>query len=263
MYRELDHILSSTGGTVSICISAVDTTTGLRLERGADERLPAASIIKLLILVELFTRVENGQLDLLEKLTVEKMSHTPGSGVLNQLAPGHAFSLGELAHLMITVSDNTASNMLIDLLGVEPINDRARALGLPQTSLQRKFYDFEARDRGCENWTSAGDVTRLLSLVAAGQAAGAAMDHAMIQILKKQQFDGRIPRALPAGVTAANKTGTISGVAHDAAIIEPGESPIVMTILTSGYAEQWQAEEAIRRSARLLFDLWRPQPESP
>jgi beta-lactamase class A len=127
LQARVQSIAAEAGGLVAV--AARDLTRGRRFDAHADERFPAASVIKICILVELLARAHEGDLDLEERLSVRAEEKMPGSGVLNMLRDGLDLSLLDLAHLMINVSDNTASNMLIDRLGCDQINARMQALG--------------------------------------------------------------------------------------------------------------------------------------
>jgi beta-lactamase class A len=217
--------------------------------------LPAASVIKIAILLELYLQAEEG-LDLSERRPLREEDRTEGSGVLSCLKAGASLALEDLAWLMIIVSDNAASNMLIDRLGCTRINDRMQRLGYSGIQLQRRFFDLEARARGLDNRITAESIGRLLADIRGGTAAQAAHCERMLQILQKQQFQDRIPALLPPETVIGNKTGSIDGVCHDAAVIEAAAGPIVLVVLTEGSAPRHETEALIRRIAREIYDAW-------
>jgi beta-lactamase class A len=237
-------------------VAARDVRRGRSLDLRPDERFPAASVIKVCILVELMARVEEGGFRLEQRVLLRDAEKMPGSGVLSQLHAGLELTLEDLAHLMITISDNTASNMLIDLLGCERINARMEGLGLTQSRLERKFFDYEARERGRDNWITAREMADLLVGIERRQVVSPPACEKMLAILRKQQFDGRIPRLLPPDTPVANKTGTISTACHDIGIIYSPAGPLALAVLTRDVGDTAAAEGAIRHVARLVYHHW-------
>jgi len=225
-------------------------------DRDACERLPSASVIKLAILLDLLASADEGALDLEERLVLRDADKVPGSGVLFQMGAGLSLSLLDLASLMITVSDNTASNMLIEHLGVEAINARLERHALLRTRLERKFYDFEARDRGLDNWTCAADMADLLAGLERGSGwLSPASRERALAILKRQQFTDRIPKLLPPGTVVAHKTGTIQHVCHDAGILYGPRNPVVAAILTHMLPSEAEAERVIQQIGEAAYSL--------
>jgi beta-lactamase class A len=250
----IEEIAAAVRGTVAV--AARDLRRERALDLRADERFPSASVIKVPILVELMAQVEAAELRLEQTVCLEDAHRVPGSGVLSMLHSGMDLTLEDLAHLMITVSDNTASNMLIDLLSCERINARLERLGLQQTRLGRKFYDFEARDRGLDNWAAAGELADLLVGIERRQVVSAAACENMLAIMRKQQFDNRIPKLLPPDTLVAHKTGSVTGVCHDIGIIYSPAGPLALAVLTRDIDEAAAAEGAIRHIARLVYHWW-------
>jgi beta-lactamase class A len=252
--RGIEEIAAEVGGTVAVAVR--DVRRGRALDLRAQERFPAASVIKVPILVELLARVEEGEFDLQDRIRLRNGAKAPGSGVLSMLHEDLELSLEDLAHLMITVSDNTASNMLIDLLGCSRINARLERLGMRTTRLERKFFDLEARERGLDNWVSAGELADLLTGIERRQVISPAACEIMLAIMRKQQFDGKIPRLLPPDTPVANKTGTISNASHDIGIIYSPAGPLALAVLTRDVENPAVAEGGIRHIARLTYDYW-------
>lgn len=256
--RAIEEIVAEIGGTVGVAVR--DVRGGIALDLRADERFPSASVIKIGILVELMARAEEGELSLEEKALLRDEDKVPGSGVLSMLHDGLEVTLEDLAHLMITVSDNTASNILIDRLGADRITARLRRLGLQRTELGRKFYDFDARDRGFDNWITARDMADLLVGIERRQVVSPNACEKMLAILRKQQFDSRIPKLLPPDTPVGNKTGSVTGVCHDVGIIHSPTGPLVLAVLTRGIAQEAVAEGGIRHIARVVYEYWGAAP---
>jgi beta-lactamase class A len=252
--RGIEEIAAEIGGVVGV--AARDLRRERAIDLRADERFPSASVIKIAILVELMAQVERGEQRLSECVPLRDADRVPGSGVLNMLHEGLELTLEDLAHLMITVSDNTASNMLIERLGCDRVNATLAGLGLEQTRLGRKFYDFEARDRGLDNWATAGELADLLTGIERRSVVSADACEKMLAIMRKQQFDNRIPKLLPPDTPVANKTGSITGVCHDAGIIYSPNGPLVLAVLTRDIPEPAVAEGGIRHIARLVYRHW-------
>lgn len=252
--RGIEEIAAEIGGVIAVAVR--DISRGRALDLRPEEVFPSASVIKVPILVELMARVEAGELRLDQRVRLRDADRVDGSGVLPMLHEGLELTLEDLAHLMITVSDNTASNMLIDLLGCDRINARLAGLGLTRTQLQRKFYDFEAREKGLDNWATAAELADLLVGIERREVVSAAASERMLAIMKRQQFDGKIPKLLPPGTEVANKTGTISTANHDIGIIYAPDGPLALAVLTRDIAASAVAEGGIRHIARLAYDCW-------
>jgi beta-lactamase class A len=252
--RGIEEIAAEIGGVVGVAVR--DVARGRALDLQADEVFPSASVIKVPILVELMAQAEAGELSLDDRIQLRDTQRVDGSGVLSMLHEGLELTLNDLAHLMINVSDNTASNMLIDHLGCARINARLAAYGLTKTQLQRKFYDFDARAKGLDNWATAGELADLLLAIERRQVVSATACERMLAIMRQQQFDGKIPKLLPPDTPVANKTGTISTASHDIGIIYAPAGPLVLAVLTRDITEPAIAEGGIRHIARLAFDCW-------
>lgn len=256
--ERLSELVRRAPAGAKTAVAAWDSRAGREIGIEASAPFPSASIIKLLILVELFAAIDGGRLDGDESLEAGAAELVGGSGVLHLLRPGHRFSLLELAALMITVSDNSASNLLIDRLGLPAINRRAEMLGLEATCLQRKFFDLDARAAGRDNFISGRDVTSLLKRLALRGCVSPEADTRMIEILKRQQFTERIARVLPPSWCSASKSGALHDVAHDACIVDPDGEPLVICVLTAGWERLEDAETMIRDIAREIVREWRP-----
>lgn len=246
-------IAEAPGGAIAVAARHVDTGAAVSLR--PEEVFPAASAIKVAILVELYAQAEEGRLALAEELPLLEEEKVPGSGVLKELHVPRSFTLEDLARLMIVISDNTASNMLIDRLSPAAINARMQALGMPHSCLQRRFFDYEARQRGLDNLIAAGDLAELYLRMERRELVSTVGSEAMLAILKRQQVSSKIPRLLPPDTEIAHKTGTINDASHDAGIIYAPAGPIVLVVLTKGYSEV-DGETVIRRVARAVYDAW-------
>ncbi|MDP2872371.1 MAG: serine hydrolase [Bacillota bacterium] len=227
--------------------------TGEVVQLDAEEVYPAASVIKIPILVEAFRQAEEGKLFLESLYSVHEGRRAGGSGVFKEFHAGLEVTLRDILTFMIIVSDNTATNLAIDLAGMPSINDTIRRLGLRHTALRRRlmggpFYDRPDYSLAIDNILSAVDMGLLLRLLARGQAVSATSDAAMLDILLRQQVNDRIPMMLPRGVRVAHKTGEFQTTRHDAGVVYGPDGPAyVLVVLTRGLKRPpkavWQIAE--------------------
>ena len=215
--HKIRAIADGVDGVVGVTIQ--DLTTTERFALRGDTVFTQASAIKLPVLVELFRQVEQGRHGLDDLITLEENDVVPGSGVLQRLTPGSVrMTLRDVATLMVTVSDNTATNMIIDRVGMENVNQTMVRLGLPQTKLQRKMMDSEAWLADRENLSTPNEQARLLELIHRGDVLNDASRKELLHILSIPK-SSRIRPLLPSGTRVAHKTGTVSGVVVDVGIV--------------------------------------------
>jgi beta-lactamase class A len=242
------------GGTVAI--SAVHLPTGRRLEREAERSFPSASVIKVPILAALHAEAEAGRLLWNETVVLREQAKVPGSGVLRELHAGVELTLEDLARLMIVVSDNTATNLLIDRIETSRVNEFLAGVGYQVTRLGRRMYDFAARDRGLDNRCAAAEMTDMLVRMQQGELVSAQASEAMLAVMRRQVYVSKIPRLLPPETPVANKTGEISSVSHDIGVIYAPGGPIALSVLTEGARDRVAAEDVISRISQLTYDAW-------
>ena len=196
--------------------------TGERAAYHEEERMMAASVIKLFVMTEAFTRFEEGTLSPDRIIRMRREDCVPSCGALTYLHDGIEVTVLDLVTLMIIFSDNTATNVLIDLLGIEEINRTIRRLGYRNTVLQRKMYDTEKSKRGIQNYITAAETGCLLREMYQGRLVSRQASEKMISILKNQQLCSKIPfylQALPDEPEIAHKTGEDCGITHDVGIV--------------------------------------------
>jgi beta-lactamase class A len=194
---------SRAGGRVGAIVVDADGTEALAI--GADEPMFAASVIKLPIVMTLYADAVEGRVSLDEQVPVG--ARLGGSGVLRDLEDVDRMSLRDLATLAMTVSDNTATNRLIERIGMERVNERLEEWGCPVTRLRRALFDWEARSRGLENLMTARECASLLSRVVEQASSGSSAGTQMLRILERNGDLTRLGRYLPKGVTLAHKDG--------------------------------------------------------
>lgn len=250
--RQLEAIADRLDGVMGYV--AVDLESGETFERLAGETFPLASTIKLTILYELFKQVEEGKLKLDEVRPLDRRHVVGGSGVLAELtAP--VLSLRDHAILMVVLSDNTATNLLIEAVGMQRVNQRMAALGLKSLQLRRRMIDIDAARRGDENVGSPGDVAKLLAIIHRAEGLRRESAEAIISILQKPK-PSALREGVPARVPVANKTGTLEGVAAEAGIVYVPGRPYVLVVTTTYIKENAAGEAAIRAASQAAFDYF-------
>ena len=215
------------GGRVGAVILGPGGRAVLALD--PDSVYPAASVIKLPLVMTLYADAHEGRLSLDERVAVGE--RVDGSGVLRDLRDVSELSLRDLAALAITVSDNTATNRLIERVGIERVTARLDEWGCPRTRLRRRTFDWEARSRGLENEMVPRETASLLARVDRGAADGVAASVAVLDLLRRNANVTRLGRYLPADVGLAHKDGwgdDPDPVENDAGIVAGRPSVVVV-----------------------------------
>jgi beta-lactamase class A len=234
-----------------------DLSTGLTMAREPDKVFPAASMIKVPIMIACFKAAAEGRISLRGVLKVKPADKTRGSGNLRASPSGTPVTIEKLIELMVTSSDNTAANMLIDLLGFEYLGTTFRDLGLEHTNLSRKMMDFRSRRRGLENYTTPREMAGLLERIYRGTCVSPDISARCLAILKNQKVNDRIPRYLPRTVCVAHKTGLENGVCHDAGVVYSERGNVLICVLTQGNTGATIAKRMIARIASRVYRLYR------
>jgi beta-lactamase class A len=224
-----------------------------------DVAFHAASTMKVPVMIELFHQVKLGKVKLDLAVPIKNEFHSIVDGSAYTLsaaddseaelykAQGQTRTLDELCELMITVSSNFATNLLIEKLGVANIRGTVHLLGADGMNVLRGVEDNKAFEKGLNNSTTARSLGVLLQAIAEGKAVDSASSRAMIAILQRQEFNEGIPAGLPTGIAVAHKTGEITKIHHDAAIVF-AKRPFILVILVRGLADN-------KDSAALMADI--------
>jgi beta-lactamase class A len=228
-WAALDRGAGALDGSAGLIAVAEDGT--VLYERAADQAYSAASVIKIPILMTVYADAAEGRLSLDERLAVGQ--HLPGTGVLGMVPGVTELTIRDHAALMTIVSDNTATNRLMERVGVDRIAERMREWGCERTKLQRKMFDFEAANRGLDNVASPRELAGLLLRLLRGELVDRATSDAVLKVLEATQDDALVRRYLPARTRVAHKTGSLEKVRNDAAVIW-GERPVVAVGMVSG-----------------------------
>jgi beta-lactamase class A len=251
---EIEKLSSSFKDNLSFLIKDLNFPN-LILSSKKDEKFPAASLIKLPILAVAFKAVEEGKISLEKEITICQKDIVGGSGVIKKMNLPVKLSIKKILELMITNSDNTATNILIDLLGFDYINDSFRKFGLKNTILRRKMMDFRKRRRGIENYTTASDIAFLLEKIYKGKLIDERFSKMALYFLKNQKINDRIPRYLPKELEVAHKTGLEKGVVHDAGIVFTPHGDYIICLLTSGVKDYKKTKEFVARFSLLTYNF--------
>ena len=258
----IDALVKPTGADVAVVFGNVEGAPQVAIR--ADEPFHAASTMKVPVMIELFRQADAGTLSLSEPLPVRNEFHSIVDGSTYALdvkddsdglvykAIGKTMTLRELCDAMITVSSNFAANLLIERLGVQNIRATVTKLGAGGMNLLRGVEDDKAYAKGLNNTTTARALFTLLQAIAQGKAVGPRADAEMIAILKRQTFNDAIPAGLPPGTSVAHKTGNITKIHHDAAIVY-GARPYVLVVLVRGIEDEKQSASLIASISR---EVW-------
>lgn len=239
-------------------VAVRDLTSGRSYAFHGGELFPTASIIKVAVLVSLYAAADEGRLDLAERVPITRARVTADAGLLSQLGDGtSALALQDLAAAMIVLSENSATNILIDRLGLVAIGARLRALGLPRTALRRRMLDLEAARAGRENVSTPEELLRLFELLYRGRALSPASTQAALRLLRTpEKAGGLIPRGVPAGVSILHKPGELDGVRGDCGVVEEPRRPFAICVLTTFLRRPGDGEEAAAQVTRIWYELF-------
>lgn len=251
-----DSIRAIAKGTDAVVgVAILDLTDRRVFALNADAVYPTASTIKLAVLAELYRQHATGSgARLTDPYTVDAKDAIPESDILGGLTPGVTrLTNRDLATMMVAVSDNGATNLLIDRVGMEKVNAMLDGLGLRVTRLRRRMLDVKAAQAGRENTASPRELVALLDALHAGKVLGskaATDDFFGMLATGKMSY---LPRLLPDGVRVANKPGWLDAVRSDAGIVFVPNRPFAIAVMTTFGRDHWQQEMAIARIGRAAW----------
>ena len=249
--NDADHHLD---GVLAVAI--LDLSTGQRYLFHADEVLPTASSIKIAILAELYRQVQQGKLKFGDLYTLQQADLVGGSGISEALTPGVTrLTLRDVAALMISVSDNSATNIIIDRVGMENVNALLDSLGLTHTRLRRKMMDLKAAAEGRENIATPREMMTLLEDLYRGKVLNKTLTEDFFKLLSIHK-ESYIPRELPEDLRVANKPGELEGVRNDSGIVFTGNRPFVISVMTTYLRHEKEGGEAIIRIATAAYQMF-------
>jgi beta-lactamase class A len=235
----------------------------------ADQFFHAASTMKVPVMIELFRQQKEGMLDLSDSLPIRNEFHSIVDASVYKLdladdseaelykAEGQTRTISQLCDLMITVSSNLATNLIIQKLGIANIRSTVDSFGATGVQVRRGVEDQKAFDKSLNNTTTPRGLQILLTAIAQGKAVSPEASRQMIEILERQKFNEGIPAGLPAGTRVAHKTGEITKIHHDAAIVFAAR-PFVLVILVRGMADKKDSAALMAYITRRLYAAMQP-----
>jgi beta-lactamase class A len=277
--RALDALVSQTGA--DLALAAMNLTTGEEIARNAERSMPTASVFKLPLLVEVFRQAATGTLDLDERITLRAEDVVMGSGILRDFGPGLQPTLRDLAMMMVIVSDNSASNLLLDRVGgPQRVNATMRDLGLPSIVVHRRIDFGEITTNGSLAEAAPRDLMRLVAMLAREELVSPAASREMLAILGRQRYLEQAPRfiayrpyagdfGLPQPIKIFNKTGMINGLRADAGLvtIDPDVRIAYSVVSDTGpddtYRQEHPGDVVNALIGRILVEYWWPGDWSP
>jgi beta-lactamase class A len=263
LHRTLDSLAAAHRGVVGYTVHNIDT--GERLERRGDETFSTASLIKVSVLVTLYDLIEKGEIALDDRIVILKIDKVPGSGQLQFLHDGVEITVRDAAWLMTTISDNTATNLLLDKIAIRRVWQKMEALGLPRTKIHSKSFmrnTSVAMDSSVKyglGVTTPNEMARLFQLIAEGKAVSARADSAMLEILARNE-DGDLMQRFVEGVSAPRKTGATDAVRTECALFRL-QSRVVACVLTKENQDQrWvldnEAQVTMAKMGLAIVSAW-------
>ncbi len=239
-------------GVMGIAIE--DLKTGDHFFLREDEVFAQASSIKIAVLANLYLQAQQGKIKLTDLYTVQSSDLVPDSDIMNGLTPGVTrITLRDLATMMVAVSDNSATNVLIDRVGMQNVNAMLDSLGLTHTRLRRKMMDLDAAKQGRENISTPREMMTLLEAIYKEKLLNNESTADFFKVLSTNK-DSWIPRDLPADLKIANKPGALEGVRNDSGIVFVEARPYLICVMTSFLSNERDGEQAI---SKISFEAWR------
>lgn len=267
-------------------VYARDLRSGVEVRYNADTPFPTASVMKIPIIYELYRQVEAGQVDLGRRLTLSAADMVPGSGILQDLDLGLSPTIKDLATLMITVSDNAATDLVLAQIGLDALAATLQRLGLTQTTIPltvrgllystvgldatnpaHTYALYQERsaagviDWNCRaygdtdnNVSTPREMATLLADIEGREGLSAASCDAIIDIMKRQKYTDRIPRYLPEGTVVAHKTGSLRGIRNDAGIVYAPDGPYVIGLFAKRLSDPLAGVDALSAISRAIWE---------
>ncbi len=248
----LSHMAADYDGVMGICVK--DLTSEQTFSVNPDTIFPQASSIKIPILIELMRQTQSGKIDLNTRVDIHRDALVGGSGVLQFFSDGgSSISIHDLAILMILLSDNSATNLLIDRVGMNNVNSMLDGLGLRNTRLARKMIDIPAEQADRENHSTSREMAALLEQLYAGKLLDAEHTKATLEILEYPK-ESPLRAGVPENITVAEKPGSLNGAQCDSGIVLLQGRPYIISVMTT--YNRVDGNAAITSVSRVVFDYF-------
>lgn len=251
LQAQVEQLAQSCGGTVSVCMRNIKNAFDLAYKE--DARLRSASTIKVPILIEALRQVRDGELSLDKQFKITPDLLCDGSGILMHMHEGMVITLYDLLTLMIIVSDNTATNMAIDIVGMDKVNTRMRAFGYTGTYVGRKMYDWADVDKGRDNFIVAKEAADMMVRVVKGEALGGEWDELVLKIMRGQQ-SSKLGMFFPEEGLVASKSGGLDNVVNDFGVVTTKDFCYSIAVFAQDAPVLGEAGIVIGRISKAIFD---------
>lgn len=254
LYTHINDIINKSIGDIGVVIERIDNSISINININEDMIFPSASTIKLVIMAAVMDEVKKGKISFDDKILLTKDRLCGGDGILKEFDIEHEFTLKEIMTLMIIISDNTATNILIDLIGMQNINNIAVEMGLEFTRLRRKMMDSQAVNEGRENTTTPKEMSKILRYIYDGKFIDEYYSKIALDILKRQQVGGRLTLYMPEDIVVAHKTGDLDKLEHDVGIVYHNFSDYIICVLTKNLDTNKNGREIIGEISRITYE---------
>jgi beta-lactamase class A len=250
-FRSVDQGLDGVMG-----LAVKDLTSGETFFIHGDEIMPQASSIKIAVLADLYLQAQQGKLKLTDEYVVRQDDLVSGSDIMLGLTPGQTrLTLRDLATMMVAVSDNSATNVLIRRVGMENVNAMLDSLGLHATRLRRQMMDLKAAGEGRENVSTPREMMTLLETIYRGKLLNKEMTADFIKMLSTHK-ESSLLQGLPDDVVAASKPGELEAVRNDSGIVLLKSRPYILCVMTTYLKDEKDGSAAIRKISALTYSYF-------
>ncbi|AOT72618.1 serine hydrolase [Geosporobacter ferrireducens] len=251
--KEIIRALESTSAKTSVVLKDLRNDIWI-FQKEEKMVIPSASTIKILIMTEALNQIQQGKYQLEEKVSIMEEEKVPYSIISDLTTDFYTFQ--DLITLMIIVSDNTATNVLIDLLGFDAINEMATKIGLKNTQLKRKMMDFEAAQMGRQNITTAIDMAMLMEKIFNREILNEKLCNHAIDILKRQKDKIMLKRYIPEDTVIAHKTGDLANLNHDIGIFYLPQQTYLLGVFVTEAQSNLAAQQIIGEISKLVYTYY-------
>ena len=254
LQEDIHNVDKHLDGVLGVAVK--DLTSGEEFFINPDEVMPQASSIKIAVLAELYHQAEHNQLKLTDEYVMRKEDLVSGSNIMQGLTPGVTrLTLRDLATMMVAVSDNSATNVLIRRVGMDNVNNMLAGLGLQATHLRREMMDLKAAGEGRENVSTPREMMTLLEAIYRGKLLKTALKDDFFKVLSTPKESSML-QGLPEDAMAANKPGELEAVRNDSGIVFVKNRPYVLCVMTTYLKDEHDGSAAIRKIAQLTYSYF-------